>query len=176
MNEQLWQKAVAFHGHDCPGLAMGVKICEAAWEKLSLNQAAMDEELVCVTENDACPLDAVQALLGCTLGKGNLLLRDRGKMAFSFFNRRNGQKIRIYFKMKKPDGMSRRQWQEAILAASIEEACAFGQPSFALPEPARHFASYTCAKCGEQAAESRMRLQNGEILCGDCYHSYQRGW
>ena len=43
-----------------------------------------DEEVVCVTENDACGVDGIQAILSCTAGKGNLKFRDTGKMAFSF--------------------------------------------------------------------------------------------
>ena len=25
MDQQLWEKAIAFHGHACPGLAIGVR-------------------------------------------------------------------------------------------------------------------------------------------------------
>jgi formylmethanofuran dehydrogenase subunit E len=46
-----------------------------------------DEEIVCVTENDARGVDAVQLITGCTFGKGNLLYKGTGKMAFSFYNR-----------------------------------------------------------------------------------------
>lgn len=29
-----------------------------------------DEELVCIAENDACGIDAIQVILGCSVGKG----------------------------------------------------------------------------------------------------------
>jgi formylmethanofuran dehydrogenase subunit E len=57
-----------------------------------------DEEIVCVTENDACGVDAIQVILGCSVGKGNLLFRLRGKQAFSFFNRATGVSIRLVMK------------------------------------------------------------------------------
>jgi len=62
-----WEKAVEFHGHECPGLAIGYKACEAAIKKLGIRFSG-DEDIVCVTENDACGVDAVQLITGCTFG------------------------------------------------------------------------------------------------------------
>ena len=61
MDQQLWQKCVEFHGHECPGLAIGFKACEAAKKKLGIG-FSKDEEIVCITESDAC-VDAVQVSL-----------------------------------------------------------------------------------------------------------------
>ena len=97
MDKKLWEKAVDFHGHECPGLAIGVRACESVMEKMGIT-CAKDEEIVCITENDACGVDGIQALLGCSIGKGNLIYRGTGKQAFSFFNRKNGEKLRLYFK------------------------------------------------------------------------------
>jgi len=36
MDKELWKKSVEFHGHECPGLAMGFKACEAAMEKMGI--------------------------------------------------------------------------------------------------------------------------------------------
>ncbi len=77
-----WEDCIAFHGHECPGLAIGFRMAHAARTRLGII-SAHDEELVCVTENDACGVDAIQFLLSCTLGKGNLIFRDRGKHAFT---------------------------------------------------------------------------------------------
>ena len=70
MNRELWDKCVGFHGHECPGLAIGFRACEAAVEKLGVS-FSKDEEVVCITENNACGVDAVQLITGCTFGKGN---------------------------------------------------------------------------------------------------------
>ena len=40
-------------------------------------------------ENDACSVDAIQVVLGCSVGKGNLLFHMRGKQAYSFYERRH---------------------------------------------------------------------------------------
>lgn len=48
MNKELWKKCVEFHGHECPGLAIGFRACEVAVEKMNLKFSS-DEEIVCVT-------------------------------------------------------------------------------------------------------------------------------
>lgn len=174
MNKSLWEKAVAFHGHECPGLAIGVKACEAAAVKMNIG-ISEDEEIVCITENDACGVDAVQAIFSCTIGKGNLLYRGTGKQAFSFFNRKTGEKLRIYLKASN-QGMERSQWQEHLLNAPIDEVFDFSEPAFKLPEAARIFNTVYCYKCGEGAPEHKMHLENGKTVCVDCFSQYNRGW
>jgi formylmethanofuran dehydrogenase subunit E len=173
MNKELWEKAVAFHGHECPGLAIGVRASLVALERLK-SGASEDEELVCVTENDACGVDGVQALTGCTFGKGNLIYRGTGKQAFSFFDRRSGKKVRLMLKPLK-DGMSRREKQEYILNGPVDEIFSIGEPKFDLPESARHFATVVCELCREGAPEHKIRLQEGKTVCLDCFKPYDRG-
>ncbi|MDR2487656.1 MAG: FmdE family protein [Clostridiales Family XIII bacterium] len=175
MNQVHWDRACALHGHECPGLAIGVRASEAAMGRLGLAEASADEEVVCVTENDACCVDAVQAILGCTFGKGNLIYRGTGKLAFSFWNRRDGKCLRVYFKATKPDSMSPGDYQTHILDAPLGELFDFSEPSFPMPQEARLFASVTCAQCGERAPEHRMRMQGGKMVCMDCFQDYSRG-
>lgn len=174
MNRELWEKCVAFHGHECPGLAIGFKACEAARVKLGLSFSP-DEETVCVTENDACGTDAVQVLTGCTFGKGNLLYRGTGKQAFTFFNRKTGRGTRLVFKPF-DNAMTREERQARTLAARPEDLFWFKEPLFALPEKARLFATVVCEVCGEGAPEHKMRLQEGKRVCLDCFRDYSRGY
>ena len=88
--QALWDKCVAFHGHACGGLTIGFQAARYAMELLELDFSA-DEDVVCIAENDACGVDAIQVLLGCSVGKGNLLFHLRGKQAFSFYNRKTGK-------------------------------------------------------------------------------------
>jgi formylmethanofuran dehydrogenase subunit E len=174
MGKSDWQKAVEFHGHACPGLAIGFKAVEAVKEKMGVT-FSWDEELVCVTENDACGVDAVQVLTGCSFGKGNLIYRDTGKQAFSFFNRKNGESLRMIVKPFREE-MDREKRQEYILNAPVDEIFDFKKPFFDLPEPAIIFTSIVCESCGESAAEHKMRLQDGKKVCLDCFKEYSRGW
>jgi formylmethanofuran dehydrogenase subunit E len=174
MNQEYWDKARAFHGHECPGLAIGVKACEAAVEKMGIHPA-FDEELVCITENDACGVDAIQALMRCTLGKGNLILKGTGKQAFTFINRDTGMAMRFYLKAKRSE-MERSAYQEYLLNAPVDEVFDCKKVDVKPPEQARLFSSVTCESCGEAAPEHKMRLQSGKMVCMDCFQEYSRGW
>jgi len=174
MDMENWKKTVEFHGHECPGLAIGYKAAEAAKEKLGIDFST-DEEIVCVSENDACGVDAIQFLTGCTAGKGNLVFRGTGKMAYSFFCRNSGKSIRMVLKPFS-EKMDRRQRQDYILNAASDELFDFGAPKYPVPEPARLFESVMCEICGEMAPEHRIRLSGGKKVCLDCFIDYNRGW
>ena len=93
---------IAFHGRLCPGLASGVRVAEIALRELG--PRAPDEEMVAVAESHSCAVDAIQCLLGCTVGKGNLVLLDHGKQAFGFVRRSDGVAIRVVGKPGSPPG------------------------------------------------------------------------
>lgn len=168
----LWERCAAWHGHECGGLAVGFQASLYAMELLGVRERAEDEELVCIAENDACGVDAVQALLGCTVGKGNLLFRMRGKQAFSFYHRKNGKSVRLVLQ-ETPDKTKdeRRNWLMEGDYHDMFEVKAVPAP---MPEMARIFKTHTCAKCGERMAESHTRIQNDETVCEDCWSEYKR--
>ncbi len=88
-----FDEVVAFHGHACPGLALGYRVALYALRKLA--GRASDEELVAIVENNSCAVDAVQVMTGCTFGKGNLIFRDYGKQVYTFIDRTSGSGVRI---------------------------------------------------------------------------------
>ena len=173
-DKEKWLRAAEFHGHQCPGLAIGFKAVEAALTKRPAG-AAQDEEIVCVTENDACGVDAIQVMTGCTAGKGNLIHRGTGKMAYSFFDRRSGRSLRVLKKMQPAaDERSREEKIKYILEGPLEEIFSFSVPSYGLPPEAGIFTTVCCELCGEGAPEPMMRLQNGKKVCLDCFKAYSR--
>lgn len=175
MDKTKWNHAVSFHGHECPGLAIGFRAALMAIDKLKI-ASAKDEELICITENDACGVDAIQALLGCTFGKGNLTYKDTGKHAYTFARRDNGSGIRLCLKMRKPSDSSREEWLNTLLTAKADDIYSVSYPDIKLPEKARIFRTLNCDICGEGAPEHKMRLQDGQTVCLDCFRSYSRGW
>ncbi len=172
MNNELWEKCVAFHGHECGGLTIGYKAALYAMELLDL-KFSDDEQVVCVTENDACGVDAIQVILGCSVGKGNLLFHMRGKQAFSFYNRATGKSVRLVLK-KKPEGMSRGQSFEYYQSLEPEKMFDVKETTITLPGEAQIFKSIECDCCGETASENMIRLQGDKKLCLDCYEAYSR--
>ncbi|MEW5898620.1 MAG: FmdE family protein [Bacillota bacterium] len=201
MEKTDWEKAVEFHGHSCPGLAIGYRVAKVALRELAESRAA-DEELVAIVENDACGVDAVQVLTGCTLGKGNLLFRDYGKHVFTFVCRNSGKAVRISIRgngwrrdsedsrelrekvfsgtaTPEEEELFRRRQEERIhhiLEVPEEEFCTVQHINAELPPKARIFSSVTCAFCGEPVAEARARVREGKFACIPCAGEYSRGW
>ena len=128
---------------------------------------------MCISENDACGVDAIQVMMGCSVGKGNLLFHMRGKQAFTFFNRKNGESLRLMLKPK-PEGMTREEsfaYYQGCQPAEMFDAM---DAKLRLPEKARLFDSYACECCGEITGANWIRLAGGRKLCLDCYESYNR--
>lgn len=170
----IWEKAVDFHGHTCGGLALGVRAAMEAQRRFGIERAEY-EEIVCVTENDACGVDGIQSVLGCTLGKGNLIYYGTGKFAFNFFNRRTGDSFRLMAKDKK-EGLHGQEYIAYVLSAPVDEVFHVGKPRIATPDTAKSLKSVKCALCGESAPENKIRLMDGKPVCLDCYDDYNRGW
>lgn len=171
-NTELWEKCVAFHGHECGGLTIGYKAALYAIELLQLT-FSQDEQVVCICENDACGVDAIQVLLGCSIGKGNLLFHMTGKQAFSFYNRSSGNSIRLILK-KKPDGMTRKESFSFYQSLEPKEMFDIMDTKITLPESARLFDSYVCECCGETTGSNWIRLQGEKKVCIDCFQKYDR--
>ena len=193
---------VRFHGHLCPGVTIGYRAALIGMERVSATRAP-DEELVTIVENDACGVDAVQVMTGCTVGKGNLILKDVGKNAWTFINRTNGKAVRVAsrgdvtmdtldpvflpLRAKVHAGEATAEEREdyarhlhalceAIKTQPAEEIFLIREVVPEVPERARIFRSYICAKCGEPVSEARARLVDSEVLCMPCAGEYTRGW
>ena len=192
IDEQTLQRVVEFHGHMCPGLAMGVQAATIALREIGAH--AQDEEVVAVVETDMCAVDAIQFLTGCTFGKGNLIHRDWGKNAYSFYRRSDGRAIRI---SGRPDAWQRDPEHQELFArvragqAGDAEKARFRELHVAqshkvlgidpdalyrleeiagpLPRKARIHASIACAECGEGAMETRVHRLDGRELCTPCF-------
>ncbi len=167
-----FEKCAAFHGHVCGGLTIGYKAAQYAIRLLNLTFSD-DEEVVCIAENDACGVDAIQVMLGCSIGKGNLLFHMRGKQAFSVYNRKTGKAVRLVLKPK-PEGLRKEDSLQYYQSREPEELFDVKPAVIALPEKARLFGSYRCDCCGEVTGANWIRLAGEKKLCLDCYESYDR--
>lgn len=183
-----FKEAAIFHGHTCPGLAIGYRIAKYVKEHYPRSQ---DEELVCIAENKSCSVDAIQSMLGCTAGKGNLLFRDFGKQAFTFYSRDKNKALRIYFQggiFKEMDELRqkmargelgpedrermaalRSQAIEKLLSARDEDILEVEEVEIPAPEKARIHPSLKCEECGEEFMEILGRTAEGKVLCKDCF-------
>lgn len=167
-----WEDCVRFHGHACGGLTIGYKAALYAIELLDLDFSD-DEQVVCIAENDACGVDAIQVMLGCSVGKGNLLFHMRGKQAFSFYDRASGKSVRLVLKPK-PEGMTREESFAYYQSREPKALFDLKETTTPLPEKARLFDSYVCECCGEKTGANWIRIVNGKKLCLDCCKDYNR--
>lgn len=185
------ETAIQFHGHICPGLLMGVRAAEFAQKHLGVGQD-YDEELVAVVETDSCGVDAIQAILSCTFGKGNLIFRDCGKNVYTIASRENNQAVRIAQKFEALQGEEIQRYRqlaakgrltddeisekeqligilfEKIMTAPFEELFDWREIPFDMPETAHIHGTVRCASCGEGVMETRVVHSDQGILCSPC--------
>jgi formylmethanofuran dehydrogenase subunit E len=187
------RKAIEFHGHLCPGLAIGYRVSKYV---KGHHPRSEDEELVAIVENNSCSVDAVQQMLGCTFGKGNLIYKDYGKQVFTFYSRGEGKALRIYFKgdlSGRMDKMRRRYFKgdltdkerkefeelrekvtQYLINTDDDEILSAREVDMPAPECARIYPSLKCKECGEGFMEICGRTANGKVLCKDCFDRLMR--
>lgn len=168
-----FEEIVAFHGHLCPGLTIGYRMAQAAMHSLS-ELRAEDEELVAIVENDACGVDALQCLTGCTFGKGNLIFRDYGKQVYTVYSRSSGTGVRVSFHGKGVPAEvreNRSDFIEWLRTAPADDMLSLQRVTIQEPEPARLHKSLVCAYCGESVMETRIRKLEGKPACIPCFEA-----
>jgi len=172
MNNPELQDLIAFHGHLCPGLAIGFRATQAGLARLGVERSR-DEELIAIVENDSCSVDAAQLLAGTTFGKGNLIFRDFGKQVFTFARRDDNRAVRVSVKAAarevpgNPEA-SRDERTEYILNAPEENLFDVRDVEIELPPPAEIRRSVICGTCGEPVMETRTSKRDGMTICLDC--------
>jgi len=115
-------RCVEFHGHLCPGLVYGYRVAIEAMRRMNIARS-VDEEVVAVCENDSCAIDALQVLLGTVAGKGNLIIHNYGKNAYTVLNRSTREAYR--FSRRTPygyRGQDKEMFDRLEAAAAAETA------------------------------------------------------
>lgn len=155
-----YKKAGIFHGHYCPGLAIGVRA--AVEGKCALGEGSLSV----LAERSACWLDGF-SLIGATLGNGKLKIHDTGKPAFSIYSADSGKSLRLVLKSA-PTGLSRDEMTRWLLTAPVEEVFSIGGTRQPFPEYKPAGAEVICSHCGEPVLESKAREKEGKFYCADC--------
>lgn len=192
LSSEDFKKCADFHGHICPGMALGYRAAQSGMAWLQKHRA-VDEELITIVENNACGTDAVQVLTGCTFGKGNLIFKDYGKSVYTFLERSEGRGVRVALR---PGAIEQTEEQRHLVdkirkgTAKEEEKSRFDELHYqktceilekpeedlfsireadrGLPPKAMVEASLACDQCGEPTMASRLVEQDGRKVCLDC--------
>lgn len=186
------KRVVNFHGHICPELAIGGKFCEFVQGLFNSGSLATSGFSV-ISENTTSALDAIQILLGTTIGNQRLLVMDFGKHNYTLLSHtlRRGWRLRQRTLHYEDQG-SYVEYEQKIRKneATMEEVLAFQklldrrvQHILTLPpemlftiEEIQHdqpLAESTslyieCGRCGEQVLASRSIRKGNETLCLPC--------
>jgi len=192
LSSEAFKRCAEFHGHICPGLAIGFKAAQALMAHLGVTQAP-DEELVAIVETDACGADAIQVVTGCTFGKGNLILKNYGKQAFSLADRsqekafraclrsdaiaRDPAQLALVEKVRKGQAQAeemerfqqlRERRVQEILEADATALFAIKEIQPDVPPRARIGESAACDICGEPTMADLLRDREGQRVCIAC--------
>ena len=187
------KKCIEFHGHLCPGLVYGYRVAKEAITLLDLKRSK-DEEVVVISENDSCAVDALQILLGTSIGKGNLILKDYRKNAYTILNRLSKRAFRFsrnkYYRysgefaeeferldqaISSDTANEKEKWRQKILKARdllskpFSDVFSAKEVDIAIPPYAPLARSEACAKCGEMTMSTKMVCaENGKRICIPC--------
>jgi formylmethanofuran dehydrogenase subunit E len=187
------KRCVEFHGHICPGLIYGYRVAKEAMKLMNLSRS-VDEEVVAICENDSCAVDALQVMLGTVTGKGNLIIKDFGKNAYTVLNRSKRQAYRFSRKTRYDyTGKDKSEFErldEVVTAGTASEddrrelkrlkvsdllarpfaeifttiEVPFDEPLYAPLAP-----SEPCAICGEMTMATKIiKLKDGRQVCIPC--------
>ncbi|HUN55681.1 MAG TPA: FmdE family protein [Smithella sp.] len=187
------KRCVEFHGHVCPGLIYGYRVAKEAIRLMNLRRA-VDEEVVAICENDSCAVDALQVLLGTVAGKGNLIIKNFGKNAYTVLNRSKRQAYRFSRKThyayagknkslfnrleaaytnKTASDNERRDLKRLkvndLLARPFDDIFTTTAVPYDEPHYAKLAESEPCAICGEMTMKAMMvKLDDGRQACIPC--------
>ncbi|HOS93289.1 MAG TPA: FmdE family protein [Armatimonadota bacterium] len=181
-----------FHGHMCLGLALGYRVAIEGLAELGVARSE-DEELVAVVENDSCAVDAIQVVLGCTFGKGNLVFRDWGRRVYTFYSRHRETGVRVSehyngfaddpewaaLRERAAAGDESPETREAlatrteahiraILNGPRDAVLTVSSVPFDPPAMAQIESSEPCEACGEPTMASRLVEHGGRRICRAC--------
>lgn len=144
-------------------------------------------------------MDAIQVLTGCTYGKGNLIHKDYGKNAYTFYRRSDGKAIRVmtkrtawgprddehrqlFAKVRAGEATAeeRARFQElhvakshVILNAPLDDLFTISEVAAPAPKKARIHNTIRCEECGEHTMETRVRQFGGKSLCLPCFEQVE---
>jgi len=193
------KRVVDFHGHLCLDLAIGSKACEYVQKFLSKNRE-LDGGISVIAENCTSALDAIQVLLGATVGNQRLKVLDFGKQnyTFSFKNRRNSFSLSLR-EQRYGDEDEYKVLEEKIIndQASLDEVVhyqnfvdsrinqllasppedLFSVKRIRLIQPANEITTIylSCWKCGQQVLRSRTIEFEDKIYCIPCFQRIKTG-
>ncbi len=184
-----------FHGHKCPAMPNGLRVAEAAMNKLGVERTG-DSALHAILElgEDHCATcfaDGVQVISGCTFGKGNIEKTHKGKWGLTLVDKKTNRAVRAvpkaeamlqtkkteFFTKYRELGVPPTQVPDEVVQPLVDKV--MNAPAemimtisdvfeFKWQQPPHSFNSLACEQCGEMVVAEYTTLKNGKRICKDC--------
>ena len=169
MDKNLWKKCCRFHGDKCLSLAVACRACEVASEFLGIDLInSSDYNVICICENIGCGIDAIQVLTNCTVGNGKLIIRDTGKIAYSFYDLKTGENVRLVAKTIDIGSDERADILKHIFYAKTKDVFYVKELEYLPLGEGNPYTCYNCDICGEMTLESKLEHIDNKRVCKDC--------
>jgi formylmethanofuran dehydrogenase subunit E len=78
-----WEQVIDFHGHTCPGIAIGYRVATLAQREMGIRPTS-DSELLVKAETRSCAIDAFQIINKATIGRRALMIEDTNQPTYWF--------------------------------------------------------------------------------------------
>ncbi len=185
---------MAFHGHKCPAMPLGLRAGVAAMNALQVERA-QDKELYVISETGkghaaGCFLDGIMTATGCTYGKSNIEKTYYNKMAFTLIEVASRRSVRVSLKpdffgnmMQSPfvklrmDGVLPQDVPAEIADPLVEKVLNMPESAFldigeiklADFEPGSGiFTTECCSRCGERVFSNKLVDSPEGKICLGC--------
>lgn len=164
MSSYTFDECVKFHRMASPGLASGYVLSNYA---MKLIGAKREDELFCVVECQSCITNAAQLITGCTVARGDLVIRDTGKSALTLVKTSTGDGVRVYIDNRYLNAESTGELVKLILETPAEEQCRYRAAHLDIPEK-KSMEPAVCSVCGERFLKRYAVMRDGLPVCPDC--------
>ena len=198
---ELLELGMAFHGHRCPAMPLGLRAAVAAMNALGVARS-QDKELHVISETGkghaaGCFLDGIMVATGCTYGKSNIEKRYYNKMAFTLTDVARKRSVRATLKPeffanmlkspfveKRKQGVPPQDISPEVANPLIEKVMSMPEDAFLdigpilpceLPRKSGVFEARACARCGEMVFVNKLIDRDGGSVCPACMEAIEKG-
>jgi formylmethanofuran dehydrogenase subunit E len=187
------KRVADFHGHLCPELVLGAKLCDYILDLLS-DRSQANISLAVIAENCSSAIDAIQVMLGATLGNQRLHVMDHGKHNYTVLPNDGKGGVKLSFRPPNfgdedeygalEEKIRRQQVTleevvhfQGLLDARAKRLLALDHqelfdvsPTDTAPPPSENATCYvTCNQCSQPVLNSRAVDFNGRFYCMPCF-------
>ena len=193
--KELLYSALNMHGHFCGGMPMGFKAGLFALKTLGVSREPNMDKMVIIFTGErhaaGCFADGVQFATGCTYGKGLMKKEPKGKFSFLFVDKVNKKAVKVaikpnvmlkafqspFIEMRKkgikptdiPKDLALQMFKRPFTIEDNELFDFEGPFDYKVTKGKSCFNLVICEKCGEAVAENYIKVEDGKMICIDCW-------